>query len=88
MVAREAQSVLTCKKLYSRRGSKIFHVQTVISRLNYKIQLSAGIPVLARRLEKTELPLGLLILRVQRGVLASFHFVVARVVNLALAPHL
>ena len=34
------------------------------------------------------MPLGPLILRVQRGVLASFHFVVARVVNLALAPHL
>ena len=34
------------------------------------------------------MPLGLLILCVQRGVLASFHFAVARVVNLALATRL
>ena len=88
MVAREAQSVLTYKKLYSRRGSKIFHVQTVISRLNYKIQLSAGIPVLARRLEKTELPLGLLILDVQRGARMSFHLAAPPVLGFSRSPPL
>ena len=39
-----------------------------------------------RKLEKTELPLGLLILRVQRGVLSSFHFVAMRVVGLSRSP--
>ena len=51
--------------------------RTVSSRSNHYIRTLAGNLALARRPERTDIPLGLLISRVQRGVLASFHFAVA-----------
>ena len=65
------------KKLRSCRGSKFFMFITVSSRSNHYIRTLAGNLALARRPERTDIPLGLLISRVQRGVLASFHFAVA-----------
>ena len=62
MVSGEAQSVLTCKMLYFRRGSKEFRIKPLVRTQIIGLKnLLAGVFPLAYRFEKTKLPLGLLI---------------------------